>query len=200
MKRLLALMLVLAVAMIATVGVAPAGAQVATGHAPAAPSSASSTNVAYLTVYTRLAASSNGPYLYVPANSTAVLVYPTWIVTFVSNQPQPYTIVVDGLQIASASAIGVQTAEFNVTGSTATVQIGFAGSVYQYRDEQVATTTVQTAPPPPPALYTAAQFASAILSIQVQVWVIVALAFIGSFFMARKLVILGKQSTATRIL
>ena len=198
MKRLLALMLVLAVAMIATVGVAPAGAQGATGHAPAAP--ASSTNVAYLTVYTRLAASSNGPYLYVPANSTAVLVYPTWIVTFVSDQSQAYSIVVDGLQIASASAIGVQTAEFNVTGSTATVQIGFAGSVYQYRDEQVATTTVHTAPPPPSAIYTAAQFASAIRSIQVQVWVIVALAFIGSFFMARKLVILGKQSTATRIL
>ena len=199
MKRVLALMLVLTVALIAVTGVAPAGAQTATGHAPGAPT-ASTTNVAYLTVYTRLAASVNGPYLYVPANSTGVLVYPTWVVTFVSDEYQPYTIVVDGLQISSASSIGVQTAEFNVTGSTATVQIGFAGSVYQYRDEQVASTVVQTAPPPPPALYTAAQFASAILSIQVQVWVIVALAFVGSFFMARKLVILGKQSTATRIL
>ena len=198
MKRLLALMLVLAVAMIATVGVAPAGAQGATGHAPDAP--ASSTNVAYLTVYTRLAASSNGPYLYVPANSTAVLVYPTWIVTFISDQSQPYTIVVDGLQIASASAIGVQTAEFNVTGSTATVQIGFAGSVYQYRDEQVATTTVQTAPPPPSAIYTAAQFASAILSIQAQVWVVVVLSFIGAFFMARKIVIINAKSHVRRIL
>jgi hypothetical protein len=200
LKRLLALVLVLAVAMIVTVGIAPAGAQVATGHAPAAPSSASSTNVAYLTVYTRLAASSNGPYLYVPANSTAVLVYPTWIVTFVSDQSQPYTIVVDGLQIASASAIGVQTAEFNVTGSTATVQIGFAGSVYQYRDEQVATTTVQTAPPPPSAIYTAAQFASAILSIQAQVWVVVVLSFIGAFFMARKIVIINAKSHVRRIL
>ncbi len=199
MKRALALMLVLAVALLAVTGVAPAGAQTAAGHAPSTPT-ASTTNVAYLTVYTRLAASSNGPYLYVPANSTGVLVYPTWIVTFVSDEYQPYTIVVDGLQISSASSIGVQTAEFNVTGSTATVQIGFAGSVYQYRDEQVATTNVQAPPPPPNAIYTAAEFAARLLSGQVAEWGAMIMMLVSALILVRGHLRVRETREARRLL
>ena len=145
---------------------------------------------------------SGGVYLFVPANSTGVLVYPVWHAVVTSSATAPYAIYVGGLEIASGSVLGTKTLTFNVTGPTITVLIGFAGVTYQYRDETVASVSVQQyyGSTPSPLVYTAQEFAQALLTGQIQVYAVLLLAFFGSFFMARKIVILNAKSRAARIL
>lgn len=172
------------------------------GHPASAPSprlpAAAPTTVSAIWVWTSFPGQGN--FLYVPANSTGVLVYPTWHLNLVSSTNASYTVYDGGLELASGTVRGTAVAVFNVTGPTVTVLVGFSGVTYQYRNEVVASTPVQTASPPPPLAYTVQQFTAALLAVQVQVYAVVLLAFLGSFFMARKIVILNSKSRATRVL
>ena len=145
---------------------------------------------------------SGGVYLYVPANSTGVLVYPVWHAVVTSSAAAPYAVYVGGLEIASGSVLGTKTLAFNVTGPTVTVLIGFAGVTYQYRDETVASVSVQQyyGSTPSPLVYTAQEFEQALTTAQAQEYAVVILAFTGSFFMARKWAILNKKAQASRVL
>ena len=149
--------------------------------------------------------SAGSVYLYAPNNVSGVLVYPTWHAEMTTPTATSYTIYVGGLEIASGTVpAGVSTAVFNVTapsGGTATVLIGYGGTTYRFPNEIVATVSVsQYYQPPPPLAYTAQQLLDAVLSAQVQVYAVLVLAFVGSFFMARKIVILNAKSRARKVL
>ena len=168
-------------------------------HASVAAGASPQTSVASLSVWTSLAGSGS-VFLYLPDNSTGVMIYPTVHADMTSSANASYTVYVGGLEIASGSMVGTKEATFNVTGPTVSILIGFAGVTHQYRDEIVASTTVSTPPPPPPLLYTAQQFTQALLTGQIQVYAVLLLAFFGSFFLARKIVVLNAGSRAARIL
>ena len=182
-------------------GTVPGAPSYAPPGAPAAPQDVSS-----IYVWSSLSPVggnlSGGVYLYVPANSTGVLVYPVWHVDMTSSSSAPYAIYVGGLEIASGSVLGTRTFTFNVTGPAVTVLIGFAGVTYQYRDETVASVSVQQyyGSTPSPLLYTAQQFEQALTTAQAQEYAVVILAFVGSFFMASKWAILNKKARASRVL
>ena len=190
-------LLVLAcVALAAALGTPPAGAA---SPLPSSSSQPTAVNVASLSVWTSLGGTP-GVYLYVPVNSTGVLAYPTWHVDMTSSTNASYVIYVAALKVASGTVLGTAEALFNVTGTTATVTVGFAGHTYQFLNEIIASESVQTPPPPPPLQFTAQQLAAALAAIQIQVYIVVLLAFFGSFFMARKIVILNSRSTVKQVL
>ena len=156
-------------------------------------------NVASLSVWTSFP-NAGGVFLYVPLNSTGVLVYPEWHADFASSSNASYTIYVGGLNVASGAVLGQKHVTFNVTGAQASVLIGFAGVPYSFTDEPVAQVSVTTPPPPPPLEYTASQFENALLTGQLQAYGVVALAVLGSFFSARKIVIVNRKARASRLL
>lgn len=145
---------------------------------------------------------SGGVYLYIPLNSTGVLTYPTYHVAMASSVAAPYSIYVGGLEIASGNVIGSKAITFNVSGSPITMLIGFSGSTYTFRNEIVASVSVQQyyGSTPSPLLYTAQEFEQALTTAQAQEYAVVILAFIGSFFMARKIVIINAKAHASRVL
>ncbi|MFZ0698706.1 MAG: hypothetical protein WAN74_00700 [Thermoplasmata archaeon] len=145
---------------------------------------------------------SGGAFLYVPPNSTGVLVYPIWHVDMTTSVATSYVIYAAGLEIDNGSFAGTRHVAFNVTGPTATVLIGFAGTTYQYRDENVASVSVSQyyGGTPSPLVYTAQAFEQALTTVQAQEYAVLLLAFLGSWFMARKIVILNAKARATRVL
>ena len=175
-------------------------ALVAVLAAPAAAASpAPPVNVASLSVWTSFP-NAGGVFLYVPLNSTGVLVYPQWHVDFTSSSNASYTIYVSGLNVAAGTVLGQKHVAFNVTGSQTSVLIGFAGTTYSFTDEAVAQVTVTTPAPPPPLQYTAQQFEEALLTGQLQGYGVVVLAVLASFFSARKIVIVNRKARASRVL
>ena len=201
----LALAAVVALLCLPAAGTAAGTAPGAPSHAPSA-AAAAPQDVSSVYVWSSLnpvvGNLSGGVYLFVPANSTGVLVYPVWHAVVTSSAAAPYAIYVGGLEIASGSVLGTKTLTFNVTGPTVTVLIGFAGVTYQYRDETVASVSVQQyyGSTPSPLLYTAQQFEQALTTAQAQEYAVVILAFAGSPFMARKWAILNKKARASRVL
>ena len=124
-----------------------------------------------ISAWSSLSSSVNGPYLFAPTNSTAVLVYPTWTVLLTSSTNVSFSVYVGGVAVTAGSVLGAKTISFGVgNGPMVSVQIGFGPVVYRFTDEVVATTTVATTPPPAPLVYSAAQYLSALLSGQVAAW------------------------------
>ncbi len=145
---------------------------------------------------------SGGVYLFIPLNSTGVLTYSTWHVDMASSVSAPYSIYLGGLEIASGNVLGAKTVSFNGSGSQATMLVGFSGTTYHFTDEIVASVPVSQyyGSTPSPLLYTAQEFEQALTTAQAQEYAVVILAFIGSFFMARKIVIINAKAHASRVL
>lgn len=99
-------------------------------------------------------------YLSVSPGQSGALMYPHWMVTFISTENTSYSINVNGQTIQSGTVVGTQTIDFNITGSTASVIIGLGTHVYKYPDEIIASTPIQKyyAPKPPSLAYTVSQY------------------------------------------
>lgn len=99
-------------------------------------------------------------YLSVSPGQSGALMYPHWMVTFISTENTSYSINVNGQTIQSGTVVGTQTIDLNITGSTASVIIGLGTHVYKYPDEIIASTPIQKyyAPKPPSLAYTVSQY------------------------------------------
>ena len=154
-----------------------------------------------ISAWSSLSSSVNGPYLFAPTNSTAVLVYPTWTVLLTSSTNVSFSVYVGGVAVTAGSVLGAKTISFGVgNGPTASVQIGFGPVVYRFTDEVVATTPVATTPPPPPLFYSAGQYLSALLSGQVAAWGVMILAFLAAILSVRAAIRIRETREARRLL
>ena len=126
-------------------------------------------------------------YLAIPANTSGVLVYPTWQITLVTDENLSYTIYVNGLRVDEGTVNGQDVVQLNVTGQTVSVNIGFGDTIYRYNNEFLSTVPLSAyyAPPPPPLVATEEQ----VLIQGVQVLGAFVMAVLGAMFVARRIVI-----------
>ena len=126
-------------------------------------------------------------YLAIPPNTSGVLVYPTWVITLVTDENLSYTIYVNGLRVDEGVINGQSVVQLNVTGQTVSVNIGFGDTIYRYNNEFLSTVPLSAyyAPPPPPLVATEEQ----VLIQGVQVLGAFVMAVLGAMFVARRIVI-----------
>jgi hypothetical protein len=130
-------------------------------------------------------------YLAIPPNTSAVLVYPAWTITLITDENLSYAAYLNGLQVAQGTVNGQTVLHLNVTGQTVSVQVGFGDTIYRFDNEFLSTVPLSSyyAPTPPPLVATEEQ----VLIEGAQVLGAFVMAVLGAMFVARRIVIERKK-------
>ena len=83
------------------------------------------------------------------------LMYPYWNITLFSTQIEPYSVIVNGIQIKSGTIDGEVYVNDYINGSTASAAVVIGDKFFNFTDEAVSTVPLSKhyAPPAPPLLY-----------------------------------------------
>ncbi len=125
---------------------------------PDADSNNTTTNSFYTNVYIVSTYPGQSQQLYAAAGQTAILMYPYWNISLVSESPHAvnYSVYINGVLISKGTFTGTHNVVQYVNASLANAQVSIGFTIYKFTDLPISSIPLNVlySPPPPKPIYT----------------------------------------------
>ena len=164
---------------------------------PDAGANNTSTNSSYSNVYIVSTYPGQSQQLYAAAGQTAILMYPYWNISLVSESPHAvnYSVYINGALIAKGTFVRTHNVVQYVNTSLANAQVSIGFTVYKFTDLPISSIPLNVlySPPPPKPIYT--QIFLDIFQVKSMIAAVLSLVF--SIMVVGRLTIAKRERTVT---